>query len=311
MSQYRNSNLLYNVSISVWTARKKDKAETVKLNANAGAVDGAANVNKQLLPDNPELLAIHKCAGAIRTWVYENTLEWAKDWRIGQVVRHAEFCMQFGDKAAELESLFDTFTGKYAEAIEDAKFTLNAMFNSADYPGVEEMRNKFRISLDVMPMPNAEDFRVVDGLPQEEVDRLCAVAKKSVEDRVQAGMNEAYERLFGVISKLATTLTQYGDNEIKKFNDTLMGNIEDLVAVMPALNITNDAKLNALTSEAKQLLDYDLKDLRKDEGTRKAAIREAKLLAVKFGKIIGHEVVESKPLPTTATADLFADMLGD
>ena len=323
MSAYHNSNLLYRPSVSVWTARKKDKAESKKVNDNAGAIEGAANVHKQLLPDSLELEAVQKFATSFRTWIYESTLPWDDSgWRIGRVVRHMDFMAEAGDKMREFDVLVDAFVNAYAREIENAKFTLNAMFNQADYPGTDEMRAKFAISLDVTTLPNSEDFRVVDGVPQDEVDKLCAIASNATEARIAAGMEEAYKRLFTVVSKMATTLTQYGDKEIKKFNDTLINNIGDLVAIMPALNITDDPALNALTTEARELVEYDLTDLRKDEGTRTAAIKQAQALAGKFALIMGgkqlgvpDEVINAMPDPlkpvgvTGVTASLFADMM--
>lgn len=316
MSNYHNSNLLYRPSLSIWTARKKDKAESAKVNTDAGAVDGAANVYKQLLPNSPELEAVQKFQTAFRTWVYANTLPWDDSgWRIGRVVRHMDFMAECGDKMREFDALVGTFASAYAAEIENAKFKLNGMFDIADYPGADEMQGKFRITVDVTTLPNVEDFRVVDGVPQEEVDKLCVIAGNSVEAKIAAGMAEAYKRLFSVVSKMSTTLTQYGDKEIKKFNDTLVGNISDLVAIMPALNLTDDPVLNALTSEAKQLVDYDLTDLRKDDKTRKAAIIEAGKLAAKFAQLLGGAETVGTPEPVvvdkSATAALFADMLED
>src|ERR1700731_220401 len=239
MSKYHNSNLLYRPSVSVWTARKKDKAESAKVNSNAGVIEGAANVHKQLLPDSAELDAVHKYATTFRAWIYANTLPWGDNGeRIGRAERHLEFMIEVGDRQREFYDLVDAFIAAYGQAYENAKFTLNAMFNPNDYPGQNEVRSKFSISLDVATLPNSEDFRVVDGIPQEEVDKLCEIAKSSTEARIQAGMTEAYTRLFDVVSKMATTLAQFGDKEIKKFNNSLKDNIECLIDVMPALNIT-------------------------------------------------------------------------
>lgn len=313
MSQYHNSNLLYRPSVSVWTARKKDKAESAKVNSNAGAIEGAANVHKQLLPDSKELEDVQKYATTFRTWIYANTLPWGDNGeRIGRAERHLEFMIEVGDRQREFNALVDTFLDAYAQAYENAKFTLNAMFNPADYPGQNEVRSKFSISLDVSTLPNSEDFRVVDGIPQEEVDKLCEVARSSTEARIQAGMTEAYTRLFDVVSKMATTLAQYGDKQIKKFNDTLVHNIGDLIGIMPALNITGDPKLAALTTECRVLLDYDLTDLRKNDVTRRAAIKDARALVAKFATIMGKDqtvVSDAVGGVHSPAHTLFADMM--
>lgn len=322
MSKVRNSNLLYRPSVSVWTARKLDKGQTEKVNEEAGAVVGAARVNKQLLPECAELEAIQKFAANFRNWVYAHTLPWDDGGaRIGQVSRHLDFTQEVGDKMREFDVLVDAFLAKYEDEREQARFKLNDMFNNADYPGVEEVRGKFHIAMDVMPLPDAEDFRIIDGLTPEEAEKLAQDAAGAIERRVKLAMDEAYERLFKVVSKLGATLAQYGNKEIRKFNDTLMGNIGDLVGIMPALNITGDPRLAVLTAETKQLLDYDLKDLRKDDAVRQAAIADAEALVAKFDQIMGRAPAEigqvaavpevpAAPKLAINAAELFADILG-
>jgi hypothetical protein len=60
------------------------------------------------------------------------------------------------------------------------------------------------------------------------------------------------------------------------FRDSLVGNIEQLVDMLPGLNVLNDPDLDAIGKEVKaRLLGYDLKDLRKKPAVRSAAAREA------------------------------------
>lgn len=293
MSAYHNANLLYRPSVSIWTARIKDKAQSIEVNKSNGAVAGAANVYKQLLPESPELKAIQQHGAAFRTWIYDSTLPWDDSgWRIGRVVRHMDFMDQAGDWMRQFDEKVRAFAQVYNQAFENARFTLNNLFDEADYPGVNEVVSKFGITLDVTSLPNTEDFRVVDGIPSDEVERLVQIAKTSVDERVNAAMAEAFNRLHGVVSKMAETLTAYENKSVKKFNDSLVGNIVALVEVMPALNILDDAELNDYTATAELLCDYAPDDLRKDGKARKAAIAEAGALAKRMRPTSGS------PLPS-------------
>jgi hypothetical protein len=312
MSKFHNSNLLYRPSLSIWTARKKDKGESAKVTQDNGAQTGAANVYKALLPENPKLEAVRKWGDGFRDFIYTNSLPWDDSgWRIGRADRHMEFMAQAGDKIREGEALVEEFMAEYRVAIENAKFTLANLFDPSDYPGEQEVRAKFRFTLDVTTLPNAEDFRIVDGVPQDEVDKLVGIAKNSVETRVQKAMDVAYEKLYEVVAKMASTLEQYGGGQIKKFNDTLVGNIAELVDAMPALNITGDPKLASLASKARELSMYAAADLRKDENVRKAAIIEAKALAKEFKPEPAYDGVTTHPEfgPRPVDASVFADML--
>jgi hypothetical protein len=313
VSAFHNRNLLYRPSLSIWTARKKDKGESAKVTEQNHAQAGAANVYKALLPENPKLEAVRKWGDQFRDFIYTNTLPWDDSgWRIGRVDRHMDFMAKAGDRIREGEALVDAFLADYRVAVENARFTLANLFDESDYPGEAEVRGKFSFTLDVQTLPNVEDFRVLDGVPQEEVDKLVVVAKNSVETRVQQAMNVAYKKLYDGVAKMAMTLELYGRGEIKKFNDTLVSNVADVVAAMPALNVTDDAQLAALAAQARELAQYAAADLRKSAEVRGAAIVEAKELAAKFKQEpepAGQQVVAtSRPV---VDASLFADMLVD
>lgn len=327
MSSIRSTSLLYRPSLSVWTARKLDKNESAKVNKDAGAVEGAANVHKHLLPECAELEAIQKWAGSFRTFIYTSTLPWDDSgWRIGSVVRHMDFMAECGDRIRAGEALVDAFARAYSRALESAKFQLNHLWDARDYPGVNEMRAKFHFVVDVQPMPASDDFRVVDGVPPAEVERLVQIAQDNVQAKVGEAMKEAYRRLYEVVAKMANTLEQYGNKTVKKFNDSLVENIAEIVAVMPALNLTRDPQLEKLASEAKQLALYSAMDLRKDDAVREAAIKEARTLAVKFKGYVDMPTEPAKlgtpepqlvvpttvpviPAPASNARSLFADML--
>jgi hypothetical protein len=302
MSNIRNTTLLYKPSLSIWTARKKDKSESQKVNANAGANDGAANVNKQLLPDCAELDAIAKAATAFRNWVYDTTSPWDDSgWRVGSVKGHMDFMSAAGEKMQAMDALVDEFVSAYPSAMAKAQFQLGSMFDYTDYPVAEAVRSKYRFALDCMPLPNADDLRVVEGIEQSEVDRLVAAASNSTEARIAAAMADVLDRLFGVVQKYASTLTQYGNKEIRKFNDTLKSNLEGVIDVLPALNLTNDVRLTMLCDKAKDLLVYDLADLRKDEGVRTAAINDAQAVLDAFNDATAPAIPKPAAVKTTIT----------
>lgn len=314
MSSIRNTALLYRPSLSIWTARKLDRSQSDKVNADAGAVQGAANVHKQLLPDCAELEAVKKWGTKFREFVYLRTSPWDDSgWRVGVAAHHLDFMAEAGDLLREGDTLVDDLMTVYKKAVADAQFKLNHMFNPLDYPTEAEARSKFSFRIDVQTLPDAEDFRIIEGVPPEEVEQLIASTTSSVEAKVQAAMAEAYGRLQKVVEKMATTLYQYGNKEVKRFNDTLVGNIIELCEVMPALNLTGDPALDALTAQAKQLTQYSLVDLRQNEEVRNAAIEEARqLAAVMRGDVTATvETVETVEgaVSATDTASLFADML--
>lgn len=303
---FRNSVLLYRPSISMWTARKMDKEQGAEVIERNNAVAGSANVYKALLPDNATLIAIRKWSDALREFIYMNTAPWEDGgWRAGRIERHMAFMDKLGDRMRAGEAMFDAFEAEYATAREQARFQLNHMFKDSDYPSVREVRSKFSVTVDVRPVPNADDFRICEGLPPAEVDKLVQRAQLDERSRFADAQEHAAKTLLEVVEKFAVTLKQFKGKEIKKFNDTLSTNIADVADAIPALNITGDARIDALAAAARELTAYDLADLRKNDAVRDAAIREASTLAQQ----IKHQPLVPDPQRGQKLAAALADML--
>jgi len=329
MSNIRNINLLYCPALSVWGAHKKDKAASRQVTKSHGAKEGAANVYKELLPDSAELDAVQKWSGNFRNWVYHKTLPWSDNgWRIGAAVAHMDFMAEAGERINVGMALVDTFLQAYQHEIEKAKQAgdgLGDLFDPADYPTERQLRQKFSFTIEVQVMPLAEDLRIVEGVPPEEVEKLVKVAEADYGKRVADAMHDAYRRLYEVVGKLATTLEQYGDKTVKSFHDTLVDNLRGQLEVLPALNLTGDPQLTALAERASALTLYEPARLRKSEQLRLAAIMQAHELMAQFPAAITGVTLAAPPalvlVPTTVTQlgmipteavskrALFADML--
>lgn len=326
MSSIRNINMLYCSSLSMWAARKKDKAASRQCTQSHGAREGAANVNKQLLPGCVELDTLQKWSGNFRNWVYDRTLPWFDNgWRIGSAAAHMEFMAEAGDRIRDGMALVDDFVQAYPQAKAQAQLTLGDMFDASDYPTQQQLRAKFSFTIEVQAMSSAEDLRVIEGVPPEEVERLVKVAQAAQEKRIAEAMHEAYHRLYEVVGKLAVSLEQYGAVDNGRFYSAWMDNLTGQLEVMPALNLSGDPALTALAQQAMALTHYDQGALRDNERVRVAAIMEARQLMDQFpasitGVITVPQVVPvvpglTNPVPEvspTLTPDaraLFADML--
>ena len=72
-----SSSMLAELSISVWTGRKKDRAASDDVTRLNHADSGVASVNKKLLGDCEELVAVQKFAANVRSGHYAMTMPWS------------------------------------------------------------------------------------------------------------------------------------------------------------------------------------------------------------------------------------------
>ena len=264
--------MLVEFNAGVWTARKLDKSasEEIVADKRAGSKD-AARVNKHLLAGRHELETIQKHVGAIRTYVYENTLPWSDS---GIRLLPTSKFMDFNDRMAKEEERFaelvNSFVQVYPSLITAQAMALGDMFDRNEYPSANEMAHKFSFRLNYMPVPQAGDFRVdVGNEAQEELRNKLA---KLADERIESAMKDARERLKSHLERMMERLKVEeinGKVSKSRIHDSLIEGGLELCDVLKALNLTGDPVLEKARATLESVLrTVDVDDLRKHDSAR-------------------------------------------
>jgi hypothetical protein len=270
--------LLAEFNVSQWTARKLDKSTTDEVIKGKSAGDkGAARVNKNLLAGRKELEIINQHVGAVRTFFYDNSIPWSDS---GIRLLPSSKFVWFDERMVEFEtqfhSLVEDFITTYPTLITAQAMALGDMFKRDEFPSQHELKDKFRFSINYMPVPSAGDFRVDVG--NEAQKELQVKLSKLADERVEHAMSDLKRRLKDHLDRMADRLTvDYIDNEAKPrvFHGSLLETAKELCEVCRDLNITNDQSLEqARVALAKSIEGIEVDDLRKDIPTRAAVKKE-------------------------------------
>lgn len=284
-SNLKNLTLIGKLSITNWEAKKKAKNVERDAESSAGAVKGTISARKSLLPGADKLDAILKHSAAMRTWWNEVSMPWFDNgMRIYGIAGHLDIQMSFGDMARYRGTLIADFLTEYPALREQARFDLNDLFDEQDYPTVDKVAARFTCAFEVMPLPDAADFRTIQGIDSEELRRLTQDAEARANERVQEAARTAIVRMHEAVKTMADRLAQYTANEDadkkgNRFYDSWISNVQDLARMMPQLNITNDPKLAALAAEAGKLAEGTPDTFRFGRDTRKEASAKASKIA--------------------------------
>lgn len=265
--------MLVYMNISFWTARKYDKKISQEVENKYGA-DEAGRYNKILIAKE-HLSNIQKIISTARTFHYANSLPWMDNGgRLLPTANYFDYVKAIRNFQDEYEREVNNFLIVYPNLKQDARQRLNAMFDEEDYPDVNTLETKFNIKNMILPVPEADDFRV--SLTEEEVDSIKESLEEQVKDSTEAAMNDLWKRLFKVVSHMSERLSD-PDN---KFKNTLVENIEDLCELLPKLNITDNQVLAVAVNEIKaKLTTNDSQTLRdNDVVRRKTAVEAQKIL---------------------------------
>jgi predicted secreted Zn-dependent protease len=124
--------------------------------------------------------------------------------------------------------------------------------------------------MDVDPVTTANDFRVQMSAPEQ--DRIREDIEEKTKQRLGKAMQSVWDRLSTTLSHFAEKME--GD---QVFRDSTVKNLEDIIDILPELNILNDPNLDKIRDEIKAtIVGYDPKDLRKNPEVRSIAASEAK-----------------------------------
>ncbi len=287
-SQLGTKAMLATLTISIWSARKLDKAATAKTTTEAGANADAARVNKHLLAgQDAALKACQTIASAARAEHYRLTLPWNDNGpRILPVSLWKPLNTALQTSALTFQAAVDAFLIDYEQARDRARFSLGALFSDSDFPSARKVASKFSFDFNFENLPDASDFRA--ALADDEADMIRKDMQARAADRYAAAMRDVWTRLYDAIQHISTTLPAYDNGNVKRFNDSIIGNLGDLLAILPGLNLTNDPQLSAIADRAAaELAGINPQTLRDDPTARSRATSSATAICSTMAGFLG------------------------
>ena len=262
--------MLTTLRISQWSARRLDRKVTNEVNASHNAAADAGRYNKLLIAKGA-LADVQRIVNAARDFHYSRTSPWGDDGpRILSAKVYLAYTAGIAAKRQEFESAVTAFVASYPAVKADAQIRLNGLFDPADYPADSDIAGRFSFSAEILPLPMAGDFRVELAEGQAEDIRSSIEARSA--EVLQGTMRDAWSRIATHVGRMAEKLAAYkpaGENirnseahdasgRVTKaegiFRDSLVDNVRELAGILPALNLTDDPALSAMTARIEERL---------------------------------------------------------
>lgn len=259
-------SMLVILAISRWTARKHDKKISEQVKQSNGANGNVGRFHKRLLPGDSETLeSVRKIADETRDFHYSNTLPWGQDGsRILPKENYFPYMAQMREFRRRFDAATEAFVQEYPTLKVNAKEHLAQMFNEADYPTAQALRGKFGFDVNILPFPDADDFRV--NLDADEESLIREAIDEQTNKAVSIAMRDIWTRLHDAVAKMAERLAD-PDNI---FRDTMVTNLRELCDVLPRLNVANDPHLDDLCEQARTKLAAQNPQALRDNGEVRA-----------------------------------------
>lgn len=273
--------ILVKLSISRYAARVQDNESREVVSTQHNSSPEAYSVTKRLLNPKNEIVAkVTTTINQIKRYHRDNTVPWDYDGTgVIRSTKYPKYAQQMRQLFAEYHNAINQFTSEFIKLKDEAKAFLGSGYNEDDYPSLGELTQKFKIDLEVLPVPQSGDFRV--DLPAETMEEIS----KNIESKEQEKMKNMAQVLAKRVYEPIKHVVEILSND-QKIYGSLLENVEKIIDAIPDLNVTEDTSLNDIRQEIEEkLLNIPIDEIRGSDYVKGEAKETAKELAKKIREI--------------------------
>lgn len=169
---------------------------------------------------------------------------------------------------------------QYPMLAKHAPIRMGSFYSGADFPTLEECMESFVCTVDIVPLAAADQVQRMALLAPDIAKTIEDSANKAYAKGKEDGIAKLWGDVMAPIEHAVTVLEKDG----AKIFDTLIGNIIDIVDLVPAYTtVLNDPKLNELAAQAKAAFgEIKPDDLRASNEAKAKMLESAKSIVNSF-----------------------------
>jgi hypothetical protein len=248
------------------------------------------NVVKRLF-DSPEHKAIEKVGYEVRSYISRMALP--SPFKEGTYAIPFDLLTAVDEKLREFEAQRTTLVGKlqkeWDEVLDSARRKLGSHFKASDYPPVEALPERYRLSWQYVSLSAPTQIRSIDEAlftrEQRRLKEQWDTAIDDMRDALRLGLQE-------LIDDMVQRLTNVEEAEGKRFKPSkLLERFDEFLGTFDARNVTSDEQLKELAQKARKILKgANTETLTQSEDIRTRIKKEFKMVQGELSKL----EVESK-----------------
>ena len=267
--------MLAKVSCSIIGMRKKDDSATEKANTHLQTSPNAGMYQKCRISRENIIDVIRARDKATKLHRRMTTPFTSDNWGLISADLVMDYGRQMANFKQEFESGVADVVNRWLAIIAFEKKRLGPLFNYSEYPLASEVNEYFAFEHSLKPVP--DEGHVILDLETEVLNEIKASLRKENHKNLERSMRDMWTRLLEPVSNMADICS----NDKKVFK-SLISKLEDIVDIMPALNIVNDPGLIDIGFEIRQkLLLHTTGQIKDDKNLKKKLGKEAEYLANK------------------------------
>lgn len=266
---FRERAMTVSLEILSTSGKKMDRSAGGEVAENHSANYNAVEVYKKLYKTST-FETMKSLEAQIRVWFEKRTLPWEVK---GQRLLPSKLFFEFNEELSKWKSAYhllaSRFIAEYDDMVSTDRIRLGSLFNEKDYPPVEKMKEKFGINVFFAPLPEA--IGQLEGLAIEAMEEINKNIQISMLRSQEAAMKDIWNRIYDAVSHLHKRCSSDG-----RLYESAFESVNELVDILPKLNITDDPNLEAIRQELQnKLYGTIVENVRKDDAERAKVASDA------------------------------------
>jgi hypothetical protein len=278
--------MLAKISCSIIGQKKKDDIATTKAN-NALNTSQQAGMYMKCKISRENIIDVLRARDKATALHRKMTTPFTSDgWGLISADLVIEYGRHMSNFKIEFEAAVGDFVRRWVAVVAFESNRLGPLFNQNEYPSQGVVADEFLFYHRLKPVP--DEGHIILDLEAEDLEEIKSQLKKENDENLKRSMKDMWNRLFDPVANMADICS----NDKKVFG-SLITKLEDIVDILPTLNIIHDADLNVMAQEIKyKLLGHTVGQIKDDKKLKKKLGKEAEDLADKVRNFMGSVPVK-------------------
>jgi len=269
----------------------KDLEVTNAAHRAVGINNKRAGYYRKFKIDRNDVRPILQVATAARQYHRRMTVPWDRGhYRLLPATLILKYTKTMKEFKHDFFAKVDDLVVRWPTVISNCRKRLGSTFKQQDYPDAKKVKDFYSFETHFKPVPQDDHFilQVEHSTLEELKEKFNQDEKKNIQDVVES----LWHRLFDPVKRMSEILNEQPKGKKPKIFDTLVNNLEDIVMVLPDLNINNDPQLTEMTKRiGDELCKFTPGQLRKDAMARKTTANAAKKIEEDMSAIMGQSQI--------------------
>lgn len=260
MERLRENAVLLSVVVRCPSFKKTDKRAGADHSRSRNAKVGRHKIDKVLI-NSPLLEAIRSLGNDARNIVKHECAPFDRGQNLCPNYKYIDVKEAVRQVFIEMKGYKDKFVAEYPTIMAHNQLELGDDFNPAEYPSLQQVKDKIGWDLVVNPIPLQGDFR--SQVEQDGLDEMTEDFHVAADNALRDSLEKVFEEVRKTIENVSVQLSDRDVNPDSKrafktncrgFHDTLLDNVMRYVNMLDVCNIYDNPEVKASQQQIRELL---------------------------------------------------------